>query len=129
MADLATGLPAEGLRLARTKRREVVVQQEAAMDITVHGVESLGVSLGAEGGRHERLGLSALEDGRTMRALVGARLHEDGSDLIERATVDADVGVDHLGPNQSLLEVAQRRLDLFDPIGVRVAEGRRALFS
>src|SRR5262245_2025971 len=101
VADLAPACRAEALHLARGERREVVVEHEGAVDVALERLDLLLVVLRAERCRHQRLGLSAREQGGAVRPRQVPDLRPDGPDVLDAATVHADALIhdepSHLG--------------------------------
>ncbi len=124
VADLAAARRTEELRLAHGEGGEVVVQQEALVDVAVDGVQPLGVASHPEGGGHQPLGLPTGEDGGTVDARQDAHLAGDRPDLVELAAVGAHPVVDDLLPHHLRLDVVQERLDRVAevPVGVELGE-------
>ena len=85
----APGTP-HRLHLTGSKRREVVVQQEAVGTFHNRPVDSLLVQFGAQCHRAQRLGLATGEDSRTVR--TGQHIHfaPDRTDVFQTTAIQTD---------------------------------------
>src|SRR5690606_2385272 len=117
VADLSPRGTAHRASLADAVGREVVVQQEVAVDVAADGVEALTVALRTQGRRHVGLRLAALEDRRTVRSLVGVRDDPKVADILVTTTVDALAFVEGLRANDLGLELAERGANLVFALG------------
>ena len=124
MADLATAGTAEEPRLAHREWREVVVEHEALVVLAVDVLDLLLVVGGAEGARHQRLGLPAREDDRPVGSRQKPRLGPDGPNLVEPAPVETQAVVEHLVAQHLFLERAERLLGVGATLGVALGERR-----
>ena len=96
------------------------MQEELLLALALVLLDDLGVALGAEGDRGERLRLAAGEERRAVGAGQHADLDVDGADLVELARVEAVAVVEDRVVERLFLE----RLD--DLLGLR-ALGRVVL--
>ena len=112
MSDLAPAGPAQELHLADRERREVVVQHEPLVALAVDQLHLLLVVGGPEGRGHQGLGLAACEDGRPVRSGQHSDLGPDRPHLVEAPPVEPLAPIEHLVPQDALLELAE------DPLGV-----------
>jgi len=101
------------------------VQQEALLVGAFQGVDPLLVVAGAQGGDHQGLGLAAGEQGRAVGARQDADFRDDRADLVDRAAVDTDAGVEDAATDdvgfQFLEHAGQLQRVLAFRIGVRLA--------
>ena len=70
------------------------MQHELLLVLAFQGVDQLLVVAGAQGGHDQGLGLAAGEQGRAVGAGQHAHFRDDRADLVDRAAVDADAGVE-----------------------------------
>jgi hypothetical protein len=96
VADLAAARTREATGLAHGERREVVVEDEALrLRAAGESVHFLGVLGGPEGGDHEALGVSALEERGAVHAGKRADSGRDGAERLCVAAVGADAAGEH----------------------------------
>src|SRR5690606_34235680 len=107
VADLATLRRTDEAGLAHAVRREVVMEHERLLPLTLDGIDDLGVAAGAERGHHDGLGFSAGEDRRTMGTRQHADLDVDGTDRARVATVDARLAGEDALAHRAVLEIME----------------------
>ncbi len=88
------------------------MQQEAVFVFTGQCVNTLGITLGAEGRYHQRLGLTAGEKGRAMGAGQHAVADLDRTHGTGIASVDARLAGQDLAANDAGFDVEQHAFDL-----------------
>ena len=90
MTDFTTACAADRFHLAGSKRREIVVQQEAVGTFHNRPVDGLFVQFGTQSHGAERLGLATSEDSRTVR--TGQHIHfaPDRTDVFQTTAVQTD---------------------------------------
>ena len=98
------------LHLADRERREVVVQHEALVGLTLDRFDLLRVVFGAERRAHERLRLTAGEDRGAVHARQHARLDPDRADFVELPAVEPLAAVEDLVAEDLFLEVLDDEL-------------------
>ena len=123
MADLATTRAAHRLDFADREGREVVVQHEAARLHAVQVLDALVIVARAERDADERLGLTAGEQDRTMRARQDAELDGDLAHGVGRTTVDALARGEDLLAADLRLQLARDLLDLGLTTGELLGDG------
>ncbi len=96
VADLAAAGRTHAAGFADRVGREVVVQQERLFVGALQRVDELLVFRGAERGDHQRLGLAAGEQRRTVGARQDADFGEDRTNGLDVAAVDALAGVENI---------------------------------
>jgi len=73
VADLTTSRAADRAELADGEGGHVVVEHELLAELFGDAIDPLLVGAGAQDGCHQRLGLTALKEGRAMRNAEGVR--------------------------------------------------------
>ena len=113
VADLAAILSAEAAGLADAERREVVVQQEALGGLAAAvAVDHLRLVGRAERGKGERLGLTACEESRSVRAGQNGGLARELTELREATTVATLLLIQNADAECLLLKVIECLGDL-----------------
>ncbi len=110
VSDLAAERAAHRPHFTRGERREVVVQHERLGGLLrlVDAVEALDVVGGAERDAHQRLRLAAREQRRAVRARAGRPCRSViCRTSVGLASVDAQLGVEHLRAKALVLDVAE----------------------
>ena len=107
VADLAPARAADPPRLAHGERREIVVQHERLAVFADQRVDDLLVLAGAQRGHHQRLGLAAGEQGRTVRPVQDPDFGDDRPDRLGVAAVDARPGIQDLAADDIALHVVE----------------------
>ena len=110
VADLAAAGPADRPDLADGERGHVVVEHELLAVFVHDAVDPLLVGAGAEHGRHQGLGLAALEEGRAVRPGQETDLALDRPQVFGAAAVGPLAVEDQLA-DDPLLDRAEGGLD------------------
>ena len=111
VADLAATGASDRPDLADGEARHVVVEHEGLAVLLHDPVDPLGVGAGAQDGRHQGLGLAALEDGRAVGAGQQRDLAGDRPEVARASAVGAVAVEDQLA-DDLLLDRVEGRLDL-----------------
>ncbi len=113
VADFTAARAPHRSDFASREGREVVVQHEALGRLLgfVNRIEPLHVVGRAEGRRHQRLRLAAGEQRGAVGARQEPRVDRDGAHLRRLAPVHPKPGVEHLGTERHVFEVAKRSTD------------------
>ncbi len=133
VTDLATGRPAQELRLTRAVRREVVMQEEALVIFAVQAVDLLLVTSGAERRRRDGLGLAALKERTSVGTQKHACVRRDGADLVGFSPIDAlllgqNIAANHSGFARAELVLDQPRIRREDLLAELLFERLEHLF-
>ncbi len=113
VADFTTARRAHAACFTDRVGREVVMQQEAFLVHAGEAVDILLVFAGAEGRNNDRLGFTAGEERRTVRARQNADFGNDRANGRQVAAVDAALGVENVPANNLGLKVLEDSADFF----------------
>ena len=118
VTDLTTADALGARGLTGAEGREIIVEEEALLALEEGVIDQLLIVLGTEGDRGECLGLSAGEDGRSVRCGEAVHLRPYRTHILETATVEALVMVEHGGTYRQLdvliVVAIDQRLDLLE---------------